>query len=418
MQITIFQKILKFSSDSVKSYGAQYDAFWIFMLAFYLMPPFTWSYWTPGPYPNSIILAIRLLSFFLGIAIAFRNYWPKRMQPFLPLFWHFTLFFWCPFRTIFIVLNSAHSQGFAVFGFLGIFLLALSTDEVMYSILLGLSLIITPIFFYSTGGLATTFPDPKLVIQSLWIMATITVFKWAFFRHQRNQAVKQINAYQKVASTIAHEMRVPLSSISMSAKGIRLKIEKGDLEGIEKVQSHIQKLVEQAQITIDMLLFKFGKNISKLDGEKCSVISCIREALKEYPFEKGEKNKVTISMKQDDISFYGNHRLFVHVLFNLIKNSLHAIKEAGKGEILIYLEPEKSLLRFRDTAIGICPTLSKNLFREFYTTKSDGTGMGLAFCKSVFANIGGEITCCSEKGLFTEFQMQFPDIDRKEKTKK
>lgn len=406
--MTLFRKLLRFSAERVKSYGAQYDAFWMFMLAFYLMPPFTWSYWTPGPYPNKMILWIRIFSLLLGFAIAVRKFWPKRFKPYLPLFWHFTLFFWCPFRTIFIVLNSQHSQGFSVFGFMGIFLLAISTDETMYTILLALSLILTPIFFYMTGGMATTFPDPKIVTQALWIMTTITVFKWVFFRHHRNQALKQINAYQKVASTIAHEMRVPLSSISISAKGLKLKLMNHDLQNIERIQSHIQKLAEQAQITIDMLLFKFGKNISNFNGEKCSVISCLEEALKEYPFEKNEKEKIKLSSSKDDIIFTGNNRLFVHVLFNLIKNALYAIKEAGKGEIFIYIDSEKNLLTFKDTAIGLCPSLAKNLFREFYTTKSDGTGMGLAFCKSVLANFGGEITCFSNKGLFTEFHLHFP----------
>jgi len=407
--MSLLKKIQNFSADRVKSYGAQYDAFWIFMLVFYLMPPFTWSYWHPGPYPNSMILALRLFSFFVGGAIALRHFWPSMLKQYLPLFWHFTLFFWCPFRTIFILLNSSHSKGFSVYGFMGIFLLAISTDEVMYTIILASALFITPIFFYSTGGLAADLPSSQAVIQTFWMISAITFFKWVFFRQQKNKALEQIKVYQKVASTVAHEMRIPLSSIFLASKGLKAKIDNDDTDGLQRIQSHIQKLACQAHTTIDMLLFRLKKDIKNIERSKCSLNECLEEALTEYPFEKGELEKVQFD-KEEDINFIGNKRLFVHVLFNLIKNSLYAINQSGKGQIFIRVDAKSNRLHFKDTAIGICPKETIKLFKEFYTTKSDGTGMGLYFCKQVLSHIGGDITCHSQKENFTEFQITFPKL--------
>jgi|JI10StandDraft_1071094.scaffolds.fasta_scaffold1342291_1 hypothetical protein len=143
----LIKSLAHFSEEKVNSYGAQYDAFWIFMIVFYIMPPYTWSFWHPGPYPNSWILALRFFSFFLGAGIALHRLWPRYLKTYLPLFWHFTLFFWCSFRTIFILLYSGHSKGFSIYGYIGIFLIAVLVDELTYTILLALGLIITPIFF-------------------------------------------------------------------------------------------------------------------------------------------------------------------------------------------------------------------------------------------------------------------------------
>ncbi len=408
----IFSSIKNFSEEKVRSYGAQYDAFWIFMLVFYLMPPFTWSYWIPGPYPNSWVLGLRGLSLLLGSAIALRKFWPSSLKSYLPLFWHFTLFFWCPFRTIFILLYSAHSKGFSIFGFVGIFLLAVLTDEISYTIILLLGLIITPIFFYCTGGILADFPSTQNFIQALWMISTITFFKWCFFRLQHNQAMEKIKWHQNIANIVAHEIRVPLSSIFLSCKALRSKISEENFSEIKNIQSHIEKLTLQAQITIDMIFFQLGNNIKKDEQDKCSLHECLEVAFLEYPFEKGEREKIQFETKFD-ISFIANKRLFIHVLFNLIKNALYAIRDSGKGCIFITIDPSLNQLRFKDTAIGLCPNKSKEIFKEFYTTKSNGTGMGLFFCEKTILQMGGSISCTSKKGDFTEFSITFPQLTEK-----
>ncbi len=405
-----FNLIKNFSEEKVRSYGAQYDAFWIFMLLFYLMPPFTWSYWAPGPYPNSWILVLRIISFLLGGAIALRRFWPSSCKPYLPLFWHFTLFFWCPFRTVFILLYSAHSKGFSIYGFVGIFLLAVLTDEISYSIILLLGLVITPIFFYATGGLTADFPTTQYIIQAFWMISTISIFKWVFFRQQRNQALEKIKWHQNIAKIVAHEIRVPLSSIFIASKALKNKINEENINEIKQIQSHIEKLASQAQITIDMIFFRLGTKNNQAELVKCSLNDCLKEALSQYPFENGEKEKIELNIK-DDIFFWGDRRLVIHVIFNLIKNALYAIRNTGKGNMLISIDSSTSQLRFKDTALGLCPNKSKEIFKEFYTTKANGAGMGLFFCKQALLQMGGSISCSSKKDSFTEFLITFPKLN-------
>ena len=66
-------------------------------------------------------------------------------------------------------------------------------------------------------------------------------------------------------------------------------------------------------------------------------------------------------------------------------------------------------LHFKDTGTGVKAELLPNLFDRFYTTT--GTGVGLAFCKQVINSFNGEIRCETEPNQYTEFILQFPQID-------
>lgn len=67
-----------------------------------------------------------------------------------------------------------------------------------------------------------------------------------------------------------------------------------------------------------------------------------------------------------------------------------------------------NILYFKDTGKGIPADVLPKLFEKFYTTTYHGTGLGLAFCKMVMTGFGGSISCTSEYGEFTQFEMVFP----------
>jgi two-component system, CAI-1 autoinducer sensor kinase/phosphatase CqsS len=97
------------------------------------------------------------------------------------------------------------------------------------------------------------------------------------------------------------------------------------------------------------------------------------------------------------------------VLYNLIKNALAAVQESdGVIEIAFYQEKEACRLMVTDTGRGIPPHVLPHVFDPFYTTRSAGTGMGLAFCKRVVAAFGGKIGCDSREGEFTVVCVELP----------
>jgi PAS domain S-box-containing protein len=232
-----------------------------------------------------------------------------------------------------------------------------------------------------------------------------------------------------LAASMAHELRTPLRAIQSGAEGLENFLppllegyqaarEAGielpyiapmHYNALEKVVKNIQIETRAAFSVIDMLLVK--TNLSHLDTGKFktfSIAQCLEEALERYPLHQDEIEK--IHWQKNDFSFYGDEVLMIHVIFNLLKNALHYIKAASKGDIQIWCDKNEkfNILHFKDTSQGIDADILPHIFERFYTRTRHGTGVGLAFCKLVMQSFGGDIACESIKGEYSDFILTFP----------
>jgi len=169
--------------------------------------------------------------------------------------------------------------------------------------------------------------------------------------------------------------------------------------------------VDRSNAVIDMMLA--SARMEQIDTSSFgahSASACVAEALDTYPFATGERDRVSVSVA-GDFQFHGSNSLFIHVIFNLLKNSLYALKAAGKGDIHIAIASSSSgdALTFTDTGTGIPAATVPRIFDAFFTTKkSAGAGIGLAFCRRVIRSFGGQMRCDSVEGRYTTFALEFP----------
>lgn len=142
---------------------------------------------------------------------------------------------------------------------------------------------------------------------------------------------------------------------------------------------------------------------------KCSSRRILENVLDSYPRRNNIKINEYFSY---DFFLMGNSILMMKVLFNLIRNAEEQIIANGKGEITITTQEteNRNLLIVKDTAGGAPPEVADNLFKEFFTTKKDGFGIGLSFCKKMMQNFDGDLTCKSVFGESIEFTLSFPKI--------
>ncbi|MBG9387157.1 sensor histidine kinase [Caenimonas aquaedulcis] len=234
-----------------------------------------------------------------------------------------------------------------------------------------------------------------------------------------------------VAATVAHEMRTPLASIRMQAdaltqylpdlhKGYELAVAHGLCEPafhpsaskrLADLSHGIRHQVDRSNTVIDMMLASARmEQIDPSDFASHSASACVAEAIETYPFGKGERDRVSVSVA-GDFDFHGSNSLMVYVLFNLLKNSLYALKAAGKGDISIAVTSSagRNAVVFTDTGSGIPAATVPRIFDAFFTTKkSAGAGIGLAFCRRVVQSFGGQMRCESREGEWTRFTLEFP----------
>ncbi len=237
-----------------------------------------------------------------------------------------------------------------------------------------------------------------------------------------------------VAATVAHEMRTPLATIRMQANSLQQAmpdirklhelasahglLEAGtqvpDMQKLAKFAGGIIHQVDRSNVVIDLMLA--ASRMQRIDTSEFkhhSVHACVAEAVDGYPFQPRERDLVRVTVTKD-FHFHGSDTLMVFVLFNLIKNSLYALKKAGKGSICIEVTADKEhcLLKFTDTGAGIPAATLPRIFQTFFTTKkSAGAGIGLAFCRQAITSFGGQMHCESVEGQYTTFILSFRATD-------
>lgn len=241
------------------------------------------------------------------------------------------------------------------------------------------------------------------------------------------------------AAGIAHELRTPLAAVDLLGGQLQESMEQLVTGYRLACNSHLidstlretqiqtaldsgKKLLQiahSANIFINMMLMKV--NLEKLKTTKLtslSIMDSFQNALFLYPFSEKEKESIEWDKEQSqDFIFMGDQTLFDHIIFNLLKNALYHIKAANKGRIRIWtIENKKhNILNFLDTGPGIPATVLPNIFDVFYTKTVHGTGVGLALCKAIMKEFGGNIRCKSIEGRYTHFILKFPKLKQEHK---
>ncbi len=240
-----------------------------------------------------------------------------------------------------------------------------------------------------------------------------------------NESKEKISkSIEMLASSIAHDIRTPIAVVGINVDNLNLALNKilDENDARDVIFGYIKNIkssIDNFSNIINMLMVKLRSVVSYpscIRDNRFNVVSMkstINDALAEYPFYPGERGLVEWVDDGHDFEYLGNYMLTKHILFNLIKNALRAIKEIGKGKIYLNLKGNAKYnhLIFRDTATGISAKKLKNIFKPFNSNHKEGTGLGLAFCKNTMQSYGGDITCKSKEGEYAEFTLKFPKVN-------
>lgn len=235
-----------------------------------------------------------------------------------------------------------------------------------------------------------------------------------------------------LAASVAHELRTPLLSIRAAAQGmgkylptllksydncrardeVDVVIRPAHREALDSVVEDIEDEVKQANSAINLLLANVrDEAYDSAEFTPLSMRGALNDAIERYPFQEGQREQIA-EIEGDDFIFNGSAPLFTYVLFNLLKNALHAIAAVRKGGITIRLEAggREHKLIFRDSGSGIPERVMPHIFEDFFTTGApgEGNGIGLPFCRRVIRGMQGRIDCRSREGEYTEFTITLP----------
>lgn len=205
---------------------------------------------------------------------------------------------------------------------------------------------------------------------------------------------ERMAAAGSVAAMVTHDLRGPLQTIKNAVYLMKQSPEKNEasISFIDKAVDRATHLIEEFRSrTLDEPLTIQTTNLDEL----------IRKAIEEAPTQ--DSIEVTLEMG-DGLELVSLDPLKIRrVLDNLIQNALEAMTDGGKLRISAERVGERTLIKISDTGIGISGEGMLKIFKPFYTTKPNGIGLGLAYCKRAVEAHGGTISAESMVGEGTKF---------------
>lgn len=218
-------------------------------------------------------------------------------------------------------------------------------------------------------------------------------------------------AWREMARQVAHEIKNPLTPMKLSLQYLQKAIiEKRS--NVEQLASNVSNnLVEQidhlAKIAADFSQFANINQTSKEILDLHEVLATLREL-----YTKNPKVKFNWSPLPHEISVNADRTQMNRLFTNLISNAVEASLADEIAVINIHelIEGNSVIVSVEDKGQGIDNEMRSKIFTPNFTTKTSGTGLGLAMCKSIVTRSGGKIWFDSEEGHGTTFYVQLPLI--------
>lgn len=229
---------------------------------------------------------------------------------------------------------------------------------------------------------------------------------------EKLMAAERLAVVGKVAAKVAHELNNPLDGI---LRFLNLAIRKLESEP-ERVEHYLrecrQGLLRMSNTLTQLLAF----SRSRREDESVSVSQTVRDCIGLYE-ERIRSSDVEIELAVPaDLPPSPVPELF-EIVSNVVKNALDAMDKGGTLSVEAAREPEDAVVRIliSDTGPGVDEDLSDKIFEPFFSTKTNGTnvGLGLAMCRDTLRKMGGDIRLLPyEKGA--RFEICAPVGDRQE----
>jgi signal transduction histidine kinase len=141
---------------------------------------------------------------------------------------------------------------------------------------------------------------------------------------------------------------------------------------------------------------------------------CIVEALN-FMKQEIQDRSVKVKCSWPDIlpKISGDVDQLKQAFYNILKNALQAMPEGGEINISCSFDDEELEITFADNGSGIEAENISSIFEPYYTTKSNGSGLGLMIIERIFREHGAELAIESSPGKGTEFIIRFPRGNRR-----
>jgi nitrogen fixation/metabolism regulation signal transduction histidine kinase len=218
------------------------------------------------------------------------------------------------------------------------------------------------------------------------------------------------SAWREMAKQVAHEIKNPLTPLKLGLQLLEKSWKDKDPKFDQKFERFSKSFVEQIE-SLSSIASEFSAfaKMPETRIERLDVFEVLSQAV--TVFRQVDNIKIVYQAPDKQFLIDADRDQLLRCFNNLLKNAIEAIGTEKQGIIEInYLVTSKSiLLSIKDNGGGIPAHLREKIFEPNFTTKSSGTGLGLAFVKNSIENAGGKVWFETAIDIGTTFYISLPE---------
>jgi nitrogen fixation/metabolism regulation signal transduction histidine kinase len=229
---------------------------------------------------------------------------------------------------------------------------------------------------------------------------------------------QEMQAWQKLIKVLTHEIMnsiTPISSLASTLYKILPELKKDNTNVNQELFDDISSAVNTIRKRSDGLL-SFVENyrsLTKIPKPKISIVSVAQllTRIKQLMDSALTNNRIAFvtSINPKNLEILADSDLIEQVLINLLKNSIHSLYKKENGRIDIFAsidERGRAVIKVSDNGVGIREDLIDKVFIPFFSSKQDGSGIGLSLSRQIIKAHGGNIHVTSQPDKETIFTIR------------
>ena len=219
----------------------------------------------------------------------------------------------------------------------------------------------------------------------------------------------RLAAISRLTGGVAHEIKNPLNSIALHLEVLRAKLgdQKPDVDReIDVISNEITRLDRVVKTFLDFTkpvdLVLTGVEAVDLAKEIATLVG---------PEASKRNTEVVVEAEPGAVMLRADRDLLKQALLNVVMNGVEAMQNGGRLRVEVKRAGDECVIGVSDQGGGIPPELRDKIFNLYFTTKSKGSGIGLAMTFRVVQLHNGTIDFTSEPGMGTTFWLRFPALE-------
>ncbi len=221
-----------------------------------------------------------------------------------------------------------------------------------------------------------------------------------------SDAMGRAQTLEQIGTKVAHELRNPLTGIKALVQlGLRSPGETASHERLEIVEREVGRMQEILQNYLS-----FTRPLQEVAPKRVELGSLVSDTL-EVLSARADEARVRL-YAQGEAAVEADPRRIKEALLNLVANAIEATPPGGEVDVEVRPGGDQAEIVIRDTGRGMAAETLRRLGTPFFTTRDEGTGLGVVLARSVIVQHGGSLRYESEPGRGTRVRVELPRVAR------